>query len=461
MTSSSTGTGSGSPDDAVQRAYAAAEARYVAANPGSRAAHARASASLPGGNTRSVLHHAPWPLCAASGAGCRLTDVDGHEYADFLGEYSAGLYGHSHPVLLGAVREALEGGLGFGAPHRGEERLARVVRGRFGGCLGQGGLIRFTNSGTEAMLMCLALVKGWAEREGRAGRGIVVFRGGYHGGGFTFKAAAGEDGRSAVNVPHDWLVGTYNDAASVEALIEGHGAGNVAAVVVEPMLGSGGGVKATREFLAYLRRRTSEIGALLVFDEVMTSRLYDGRGVQGEMGIYPDLTTLGKYMGGGMSFGAFGGRADVMKLFDPREGGALPHAGTFNNNVLTMRAGAAGLEEVFTPARARELHENGEELRRRINGLADGTLMKVVGCGSIMCFHMTRTPAENIRSPADWDGEDKRLLDLLHLELLNEGFYIARRGYVSLSIVLGTEELDGFVSAVGRFLDRFRDLIKE
>ncbi|KAI0470166.1 class III aminotransferase [Xylaria cf. heliscus] len=484
--------------DRIQAAYTKAEARYVAANPASRAAHDAATASLPGGNTRSVLHWEPYPLCIGSAAGHTLRDADGHAYVDLLGEYSAGLYGHSHPVLRDAIADTVRRGLSYGGPHAAEARLAARVRERFPGIE----LLRFTNSGTEANLMALAAAKAFTGRyKGR----VVVFEGAYHGGVLAFpfgckdvwgvngEGSVGEKKKSkyevlrALNAPHGFLVATYNDAASVDALIasavEDNGGDGVAAILLEPMLGSGGGVCATPEFLTHLRRRATETGALLIFDEVMTSRMYAGGGLQSQLDVTPDLTTLGKYIGGGMSAGAFGGRRDVMALFDPREGagagggGSLPHAGTFNNNVLTMNVGAVGLEEVFTTEKARELHVLGEEVRGRINGFAeeegdgDGGAgkrkrrLRVLGCGSILVVHFMKTAVRDVASPADWVGdEDPRLLDLFHLEMLNEGFYLARRGYMALSLALleeeGRREIDRFVEAVRRFVDRFRDLIE-
>ncbi|KAI1163326.1 pyridoxal phosphate-dependent transferase [Nemania serpens] len=346
--------------------------------------------------------------------------------------------------------------------------------------------------------MALAAAKAFTGRH----RGtVVVFDGAYHGGVLVFpfgcagvfnaRGAPTTDTRGpyealrALNAPHDFLVATYNDVASFEALIasasaEADGCGHgIAAILIEPMLGSGGGVRATPEFLSHLRRRADELGALLIFDEVMTSRLYDGGGVQGALGLRPDLTTLGKYVGGGMSFGAFGGRSDVMAVFDPRVPGALPHAGTFNNNVLTTNVGAAGLEGVFTAETARALHALGDELRARIDSFSaaaaadddDGDVvvakrgLRVLGCGSILVFHFTRMRAGDIVSPADFKGDEvPRLLDLFHLEMLAEGFYLARRGYVALSIPLlepeGRRELDRFVDAVGRFVARFREVIE-
>ncbi|KAI0541098.1 class III aminotransferase [Xylaria digitata] len=460
--------------DRIQTAYSKAEAHYVATNTASRTAHETATASLPGGNTRSVLHWEPYPLCISSAEGYTLRDADGHTYVDLLGEYSAGLYGHSHPVLLAAIAETAQRGLSYGGPHAAEARLAMLIKERFRGIE----RIRFTNSGTEANLMALAAAKAFT---GRYRGKIIVFNGAYHGGVLAFpfgcqdvwgvkgevKTESKYEVLRALNAPHDFLIATYNDTASVDALIASVSGDGIAAILLEPMLGSGGGVCAAPEFLSHLRRRADELGALLILDEVMTSRMYTGGGIQSELDVRPDLTTLGKYIGGGMSFGAFGGRQDVMALFDPRASGSLPHAGTFNNNVLTMNVGAAGLERVFTPEKARELHDLGDEIRGRINSFEDGVLgpgekrLRVLGCGSILVFHFTRTSLDTIASPADWKAdEDSRLLDLFHLEILNDGFYLARRGYVALSLALlsqdGRRELDRFVDAVQSFIVKFR-----
>src|SRR5581483_9912914 len=168
------------------------------------------------------------------------------------------------------------------------------------------------------------------------------FEGGYHGGVFYFR-----DATSPINAPFRFVRAPYNDIAGARALIERH-AGDLAAIIIEPMLGGGGCIPADADFLQALRDAATQTGALLIFDEVMTSRLAPG-GLQQVHGILPDLTTLGKYLGGGMSFGAFGGRADIMDRFDPRRADAFQHAGTFNNNKLTMSAGLAALTRIYTP----------------------------------------------------------------------------------------------------------------
>jgi glutamate-1-semialdehyde 2,1-aminomutase len=349
---------------------------------------------MPGGNTRTVLFYAPFPLAIAHGEGCRLRDMDGADYVDFLGEYTAGIYGHSHPVIRAAIDRALDGGINLGAHNLLEARFARAVCDRFG--LER---VRFTNSGTEANLMAISLARVFAYRPK-----VMVMEGGYHGAVFTFSGNG-----SPINAPFEFVLAPYNDIDATVALIERH-ATELAAVVLEPMMGGGGCIQAEPAYLHALRAATQRVGALLILDEVMTSRLAPG-GLQSVHGVKPDLTTFGKYIGGGMSFGAFGGRADIIDMFDPRRSDALPHAGTFNNNVLTMSAGLAGLTEVYTPAAAQALNARGDALRERLNALcrAADAPVQFTGRGSMMSVHMTRAP---IRSAADAAKGDAKLKEL-------------------------------------------------
>lgn len=421
--------------DAVDDALAEARRRYAERRPATLALHERARRVMPGGNTRTVLYHRPFPLRVARAWDAVLEDVDGHRYVDLLGEYSAGLYGHSHPVILDAMTAALQEGISRGTHTEREVLLADAVCARFASVE----RVRFTNSGTEANLMALSVARAFTGRDR-----IVVFRGGYHGGLLTFSA-----GPSRVNAPYDVLVADFNDADAARALLLDH-AQEVACVLVEPMLGSAGCLPGDPAFLQALRETTAQTGALLVFDEVMTSRIGPG-GMQQLLGITPDLTTLGKYLGGGSSFGAFGGRADVMDLFDPTRPDALPHAGTFNNNVVSMAAGHAGLTRVYPPEVAEQHTRRGDALRSRLAEViaATGVPFTVTGMGSLLALHATRGP---VRRLEDLQQADPRLLELLFLDLLELGFYVAPRGYLALSLAVTDEQEEQFVTAVDRAL---------
>ena len=413
---------------------AEAEARYVETNPESHRQHEERARFMPGGNTRTTIHQPPFPLTIVRGEGARVIDADGHEYVDFLGEYTAGLYGHSHPVILAAIREALADGIVLGAPNRYEATLAEAVCARFPAIE----LVRFCNSGTEANLLALSLARAVTGRSC-----VLVFAGAYHGGILLFS-----HGVSPLNPPFEWVVGEYNDAAGTARLLDEH-AHELAAVIVEPVQGAAGVIPGDPEFLHMLRAATEANGVLLVFDEVMTSRLSYG-GMQGALGIKPDLTTLAKFVGGGLSFGAFGGRAELMGRFDPARPDALQHGGTFNNDVLTMAAGAAGLTQVLTAAEIARLNRLGDRLRDRLNRYASqrGIAFSSTGRGSLVGLHFTREP---IRSEADVP-EAAELRALLHLHLLDRGFSYGRRGFIALSLPLGDAEIDGFAEAAEEFL---------
>jgi glutamate-1-semialdehyde 2,1-aminomutase len=417
-----------------------AQENFRRKRPKTEALHARARAVMPGGNTRTILYSAPFPIRIEKGEGQIIIDVDGHAYVDLVGEYSAGIYGHSHPRIRRAVEEALAMGLNIGAHHAREVAFAEAVTRRFGL-----DLVRFTNSGTEANMMALAAAQNFTKR-----RKIMPMFGGYHGGTLFFTAGAGP-----VNAPYEVVLGRFNDGVTTRKLIDQH-ADDLAAVIVEPMQGTSC-LSADPAFLAMLREETAKRGVVLILDEVMTSRLSPG-GLAPVMGVAPDLKTLGKYVGGGMSFGAFGGRADIMGQFDPARPDALPHAGTFNNNTLTMTAGFVAITEVYTAEAVNDLNGRGDRLRASLNDLfmRYQAPMQATGIGSMITLHPV---VGEVRTPEDVQKADKRLRQLLFLDLLDDGFYIAERGFMALSLKVSEEDCARLVAAVERFIARRRELL--
>jgi glutamate-1-semialdehyde 2,1-aminomutase len=439
----STGTQGDVPSRSVARALNAIEKRYLLGNVKSRAHYAKSVRAMPGGNSRTVLHYDPFPVTIAKGSGANLWDLDGHRYTDFLGEYSAGLYGHSHPKVRSAVVRALSAGMTFGAPNLYEGELARLITKRFPACKS----VRFCNSGTEANLMAVSLARTVTGKQA-----ILAFEGGYHGGVFQYAK-----GGSPMNAPFPTLIGQYNSVDPTADLIRAR-AGDLAAVIVEPMMGGAGCIPASPQFLQMLRKTTAAAGVLLIFDEVMTSRLGVG-GLHGALRIAPDLVTFGKYLGGGLTFGAFGGHKEYMSRLDPRRSGALAHSGTFNNNILTMAAGVAAIGQVYTGPAVRTLNRTGDQLRNRLNELGARLAMpfQATGIGSLLCMHFQRGAiirAEDVRSPA-W------VRKLIHLTLLGEGLYTARRGYMSISLPLTERHCRKLLDAVETFLVENRSLLEE
>lgn len=420
----------------VSHALTEAKEQYRQANPKSLAQHQRAAEVLPGGNTRTVIFTDPFPLTLVTGKDARVRSLDGHWYRDFLGEYTAGFYGHSDLRLKEAVHEALERGWSMGGHTEIEAEMASLIQDRFPSME----LMRFANSGTEANLYAISTARAVTGRNK-----VVVFEGGYHGGVFVFSGG----GRHPLTAPFDFIVAPYNDVAGTAALLN-DSALDIAAVIVEPMQGSGGCIPAEREFLQFLREWTNRNEAILIFDEVMTSRLSYG-GLQSVHAICPDMTTLGKYLGGGFSFGAFGGRVDIMDRFNPLRPNSITHAGTFNNNIFTMSAGVAGMKSILTRSTIVEVSARGENLRKRLNSIASRAVfpMQFTGKGSMMNVHMTRADVRSIR-----ELKDNRLplRDLFYFDMVSAGFWIAKRGMINLAVPTSEADCDALADAVESFV---------
>ena len=431
------------PHDDLDRLLAEAHARYRERNPESLRLYEAGREVMPGANTRTVLHYSPFPVTIARGDGAMICDVDGHEYNDFLGEYTAGLYGHNNPTIAAAIHAALDRGVTLGGPSLVEAKLARLMCDRFPAVE----RLRFCNSGTEANLLALSAARAFTGRSN-----VVVVDGSYHGGVLTFA------GDSPLNVPMPFHRVVFNETdAAVDAI---HRIGDtLAAVLVEPMVGAGGNIPASPEFLQGLRDASAQTGALLIFDEVMTSRL-TARGLHGHYGIRPDLVSFGKYLGGGLTFGAFGGRADILDRFDPARADAWPHAGTFNNNVLTMTAGYTGLAEVYTAAVADEFFASGNRFRETFAAaLAELELpVCVTGLGSMMTLHFSR---ETPRAPRAKSAAVEALLELVHLDMMERGEFFARRGMINLSLATRARQMERFVANFREVLAERADLVRQ
>lgn len=426
----------------MDAALTEAEQRYTEANPKSHEAFQAAMRALPGGNTRSGLYYPPFPLTLSGGAGARVWDVDGHEYTDFVVEFTAGLYGHSHPAIQAAIKQALDSGIVLGGHNTVEAKLAEAICARIPSME----KVRFCNSGSEATLFTLS-----ALRVGSGRDKVMAFEGSYHGGFLNFTKSP-----ASLNVPFPFVMGRYNDADGAAALIAEHAA-DLAAVIVEPMVGAAGCIPATTEFLTALREATTRHGVTLVFDEVMTSRLAPG-GLQEVHGVIPDMTTLGKYLGGGLPFGAFGGSEELMARFDPSRADAFHQSGTFNNNILTMSAGLAGITEVFTPDACRALNAAGDDLRTRLNASFErhGTAIQATGLGSMTVVHFCDGP---ITCPADAARGNPHAKRLFHLEMMARGQYIVQRGMINQSLPMTDADRDGLIEAVDGFLDEYGGLL--
>jgi len=418
--------------------------RYASLNPRSQAADKNAEKYFPGGNTRTVLHFDPIPLTMAGGEGAELTDLDEHHYVDFVGEFSAGLFGHSNEVIKSAIQKAMNNGFVMGAPTQYERQLAGLLCERFPSI----DKIRFCNSGTEANLMALTTSRIVTGREK-----VLAFNDAYHGGVIKFLG-----GPSAFNVPFDFVLADFNDTEGTDEIINQVG-DELAAVIIEPVLGAGGNILAERSFLEMLRRRTKEVGAVLIFDEVKTARL-GVSGIQGMIGVEPDMTTLGKFIAGGLPTGAFGGSAEIMDRFNPKVKGALAHPGTFNNNVCSMAAGCAAMGDIYTPERTADFFDWSEAFRLSLNELfaAKDVSMYANGLGSMIAIHFSR---EVTKTPSDITTGCRALRPLLHMEMLLEGVSICGRGDMFLSLPMNETHLLKARDALEKFIDSHNLLIQQ
>jgi glutamate-1-semialdehyde 2,1-aminomutase len=400
---------------------------YVARTPRSAAMFERATRSLPGGSTRTTIFSAPYPPYIARGEGIRTWDLDGNEYRDFLGNYTSLILGHAHPDVVAAVEAQVRRGSAFAAPTETEIELAEEIQAR----LPSIERIRFTNSGTEATMFAIRAARAFTGRDL-----LAKFEGAYHGTHDTVLAGSPGVPRATSDLV---LELPWADQDGVERAIAGRER-ELAAIIIEPVQGAGGVRAAPPEFLHFLRDLTSRIGALLIFDEVIAFRV-GPNGAQGRLGgVRPDLTTLGKIIGGGYPSGAFGGRAEVMDQFDARRPGALVHGGTFNGNPVAAAAGLATLRHL-TRERYAELERLGDRLRGALSTAfeREGLDAQAGGIGSIFQVF----PGSSLAAP---DGLMPQ--SALFLGLLLDGFHLAPRGMGAIATPTTDGDVDDLVAAV-------------
>ena len=413
----------------------------------------RACRVMPGGNSRTTVFTAPYPLYAKSGKGCRLTDVDGVERLDCINNYTALIHGHLHPQIVAAVQEQLALGTCFANPTEAEIALAEELCAR----VPSFEQVRFANSGTEAVMTAIKAARAHTGRPK-----IAKCEGLYHGsydpvetsldptpetGGDGLPASSAYSRSTPAGVLADVVVLPFNDTAGARRRLEEH-AGELAAVIVDPMPNRSGLIPAAPEFLAMLRDVTRRHGIVLIFDEVISFRV-GYHGYPGEPGIEADLTTLGKIIGGGFPVGAVAGKAEVMAVFDPSRGKpALPHGGTFNANPITMVAGLAAMR-LLTPeafGRLATLGDAAREACRRAFRLAecDG---QVTGRGSLLMLHLSARPLRGYRDA--WrNPQEQARFRRFYQHLGDNGVIVSSSGLVSLSTPMGEAEVERLGAAV-------------
>jgi glutamate-1-semialdehyde 2,1-aminomutase len=426
--------------------------RYGAARPRSRAMYDRAVAVLPGGNSRAQLYFPPFPFYVERAKGAVLHDVDGFDYVDFVNNYTSLVHGHASEDLAGALQRQLVGGTAFGAPTLLEIELAEEICARVPSVE----RVRFANSGTEATMYAIRTARAFTGRDD-----LIKVEGGYHGGFDSVQVsvkhyADGWRGVPEEGVPMSAATTThvipFDDIDAAFDII-GRVGHRTAALIVEPMQGSAGALAADIAYLRALRDITQQMGIVLIFDEVMTLRLGYG-GAQETFGVLPDLTAMGKIVGGGLPIGAFGGREDIMAVLDPRSPGPVIHAGTFNANPVSMAAGLSALRRL-TRERIEAMNARGDAVRRRINQLATdrSVPLRATGMGSVLQVHVGSEPPRSFREASNRPKEP--LEALFHL-LLADGIFIATRGLLNMSTALTDQHMADLDAAVDRAIERLQ-----
>ncbi|HET8842570.1 MAG TPA: glutamate-1-semialdehyde 2,1-aminomutase [Ktedonobacteraceae bacterium] len=405
----------------------------------SHALFAEAQQRMPGGvnsPVRAFRGVGGDPVFIERANGPYLFDVDGNRYLDYIQSWGPMILGHAYPSVLKAVNEASANGFSFGAPTAAESELARLVI----ECVPSIEMVRFVNSGTEATMSALRLARAYTGRSK-----IIKFSGCYHGHADMLLVQAGS-GVATMGLPDspgvpaeatgNTLIAPYNDTEAVAALFHAY-PGEIAAIIIEPVAANMGVVLPEPGFLEELRRLTQEHGALLIFDEVMTGFRVAPGGMQERVGILPDLTCLGKIIGGGLPVGAYGGRRDIMQLVAPL--GPMYQAGTLSGNPLAMAAGIATLTELRQAGRYAELERKsawlGDELLRAIQ--QTGAQVQLARIGSMFTLFFTTQPVTNY---AEAKNSDTERFARFFWSMLRQGIYLPPSQFEACFVSLAFDE---------------------
>lgn len=419
----------------------------------SERAFARSKNLIPGGvnsPVRAFRSVGGTPVFVREAHGATIVDLDGNEYLDYVMSWGPMILGHAHPDVIAAIRDAATRGTSYGAPTEAESELAELVI----AMVPSVERVRFCSSGTEATMSALRLARGFTGREK-----VVKFAGCYHGHSDAFLISAGSGALTngvpdspgiTTGVSRDTLVVDYNDLAAVEAAFAAHG-DEIAALIVEPYVGNMGLVLPLPGFLQGLRDVTARHGAVLIFDEVMTGFRVGPGGVQEREGVLPDLTTLGKVIGGGLPVGAFGGRADIMAKLSPE--GPVYQAGTLSGNPLAMAAGITTLRHLQAPGVWEHLEHVGARFAEGMDSVFSRHHVPHVTAhrGSMVGFFLSEGPVTDLPSAK---MADVKLYGRFFHAMLDRGVYLAPSPFEAgfLSMAHGDTELDRTLSAADEAL---------
>jgi glutamate-1-semialdehyde 2,1-aminomutase len=421
--------------------------------PGSRELFQKALSLLPGGvnsPVRAMRAVGADPLFIARGDGSRMYDIDGNEFIDYVGSWGPLILGHNHPAVRDSLEKTLRDGTSFGAPSPLEVDLAELVV----AAVPSIEMVRMVNSGTEATMSALRVARGYTGREK-----IVKFIGCYHGAVDSLLVQAGS-GVATLSLPDspgvtrgtsaDTILARYNNLDDVREIMEAGGE-HIAAIIVEPVAGNMGTVPPGEGFLEGLSSLAGDYGALLIFDEVMSGFRVAYGGAQERYGVTPDMTCLGKIIGGGLPVGAFGGRREIMETVAPA--GNTYQAGTLSGNPLAMAAGISTLRELSKPGTYETLEEISSRMEAGMRSAMDAssTPLSFNRVGSMMTLFFTPGPVHDFESAKESDTS--RYADYFQY-MLQSGFYLAPSQFEAafVSLAHSNDDIDGTVAAALEFL---------
>jgi len=436
---------------------------YILKTRESKALHEKAKKYMPGGDTRTITFFKPYPSYIEYGKGFNIWDADGNRIIDFQNNYTSLIHGHAYKGIVDAVSEQIAKGSVFSAPLRQQTELAEIICSRVPSVE----MIRFTNSGTEATMHAVRAARAYTGRTR-----IVKIEGGYHGSSDIFEASVEpdldkvgsmENPKSIADskgVPQEIMdqviIVPFNNIDVAKNLIE-RNYKDIAAFIIEPLLGSAGMLEPRKEYLEFIREITIKYGIILIFDEVVSFRLTTG-GAQKYNGIVPDMTAFGKIIGGGLPIGAFGGNGKIMRMYDP-EAKTMYHSGTFNGNAISMAAGIAAMK-AYGENEVSHINKLGELFRSECNKVFKevGIDIWVNGVGSLNNIIFSNGKITEYRGIAKSHEE---LNVLMGLALINKGIFMAPRGMFCISTPMTEVEIFKAAEAIKESLIEIYPAIKE
>ena len=438
--------------------------QYVNRTKNSYRKHNLATKVMPGGNTRTTQWMEPYPFFAENAEGMYINDIDGNHYLDFMLNATTLILGHAHPDIVKTLTQQIQEGTVYSVPTDGQSKLADILVER----VPSFEKVRFTNSGTEATMMAIMAARSFTKKTK-----IAKFEGGYHGthdhvsvSVYPKKEDLNTETHPGVpeysyqpkSILDDVIVLPYNDIEKSKELIHKF-KDDLSCIIMEPIISNFGYLPLDLEFIKFIREITNELGIVLIFDEIQSFRVSSG-GAQESFGITPDMTTLGKIIGGGLPVGAFGGKDEIMELFDPTSSNYdIAHAGTFNGNPLTMEAGVTVMENL-TSDNFEKMNNLGDSLRSKLSSVFNEINLdvQVTGYGSLFGINFNKNKIKDYRSFLD---NNSNMTKILFSYLRNKGILLQLKNAGALNILMTEKEIDYLVDSTREISSEMKDTLDE